>query len=248
MLRAMIVDDDESSEMYSKLADVKPAKIRKIILVGATRIAKFVLQSMSDDMRRNVTLVEKDTATCERFADEFSDVIVLNGAISDEGFWEEERLYQSDLLVSVTDNDELNIIAASYAKRLGTKRAVSLIKTNNSYIALAEAMDIDGVVSTTNATVDAIVKYLRGDRIQSLHTLFDGQLEVYEYLVTPEFKYIGKKLKEVDFRGKITIAGVKTEGDVDNIIPDGNYEITAGDTLLISAAHVNYAYVEGLLT
>ncbi len=245
---AMLVDDDESSDIYSRLAEVKPMKIRKIIFVGGTRIAKFALQSMEDEMRRNVTLVEKDAAVCERFADEFSDVIVLNGAISDEGFWEEERLYQSDLLISITDNDELNIIAASYAKRLGTQRAVSLIKTNNSYIALAEAMDIDGVVSTTNATVDAIVKYLRGDRIQSLHTLFDGQLEVYEYLVPPSFKYVGKKLKDIDFRGKITIAGVKTEGDGDNIIPDGNYEITVGDTLLISAAHSNYAYVEGLLT
>ncbi len=245
---AMIVDDDETSDMYSKLADVKPAKIRKIVLVGATRIAKFVLQSMSDEMRRNVTLVEKDADVCERFADDFPSVIVLNGAISDEGFWEEERLYQSDLLIAVTDNDELNIIAASYGKRLGTNRAVSLIKTNNSYIALAEAMDIDGVVSTTNATVDAIVKFLRGDRIQSLHTLFDGQLEVYEYLVTPEFRFVGKKLKEVNFRGKITIAGVKTAGDEDNIIPDGNYEIRAGDTLLISAAHANYAYVEDLLT
>ena len=245
---ALIVDDDESSDIYSRLSEIKQTPLKKIVLVGGTRISKFALQSMSDEMRRNVTLVDKDVKVCERFADDFSDVIVLNGAISDEGFWEEERLYQSDLLVSATDNDELNIIAASYAKRLGTERAVALVKTNNSYIALAEAMDIDGVVSTTNSTVDAIVKFLRGDRIQSLHTLFDGQLEVYEYLVTPSFWFVGKKLKEIDFKGKLTIAGVKTPGDGDNIIPDGNYEITAGDTLLISASHSNYAYIEGLLT
>ena len=245
---ALIVDDDESSDMYGRLAEMKTSPMKKIILVGGTRIAKFVLMTMSDEMRRNVTLVEKDPETCERFARDFSDVIVLNGAISDEGFWEEERLYDSDLLVSVTDNDELNIIASSYGKRLGTKRAVALIKTNNSYIALAEAMDIDGVISTTNATVDAIVKFLRGDRIQSLHTLFDGQLEVYEYLVTDQFRYVGKKLKDIDFRGKLTIAGVKKGSGDENLIPDGNYQIEIGDTLLISASHANYAYVEGLLT
>ena len=166
----------------------------------------------------------------------------------DEGFWEEERLYQSDLLISVTDNDELNIIAASYAKRMGTKRAVSLIKTNNSYIALAEAMDIDGVISTTNATVDAIVRYLRSDRIQSLHTLFDGQLEVYEYEVTDGFMHVGHKLRDIDFKGKLTIAGVKRAGGKDNFIPDGNYRIEPGDTLLISATHANYAYAEKVLT
>ena len=245
---ALIVDDDETSDIYGKLSEIKPTPMRKIILVGGTRIAKFVLMDMSDEMRRNVTLVEKDPEVCERFAHDFSDVIVLNGAISDEGFWEEERLYQSDLLISVTDNDELNIIAASYAKRLGTKRAVALIKTNNSYIPLAEAMDIDGVISTTNATVDAIVRYLRGDRIQSLHTLFDGQLEVYEYEVTESFRYTGMKLKDIDFRGKLIIAGVKRAKGKDNFIPDGNYQIEVGDTLLLSAVHSNYAYVEKLLT
>ena len=60
---------------------------------------------------------------------------------------------------------------------------------------------------------------------------------------------MGKKLKEIDFKGKITIAGVKKGGESDeNLIPDGNYQIEAGDTLLISASHANYAYVEGLLT
>ena len=235
-------------DIYSRLSDVRNVPINKIILVGGTRIARFALLSMSESRRRNVILVEKDLSVCERFARDFPEVIVLNGAISDESFWEEERLYQSDLLISVTDNDELNIIAASYAKRLGTKRAVALIKTNNSYIPLAEAMDIDGVISTTNATVDAIVRYLRGDRIQSLHTLFDGQLEVYEYEVTESFRYTGMKLKDIDFRGKLIIAGVKRAKGKDNFIPDGNYQIEVGDTLLLSAVHSNYAYVEKLLT
>lgn len=245
---ALVVDDDESSDIYTRLSDVRPSRIRRIVMVGGTRIARFALLSMDESMRRNVILVDKDLSVCSRFARDFPDIVVLNGAISDEGFWEEERLYQSDLLISVTDNDELNIIAASYAKRMGTKRAVSLIKTNNSYIALAEAMDIDGVISTTNATVDAIVRYLRSDRIQSLHTLFDGQLEVYEYEVTDGFMHVGHKLRDIDFKGKLTIAGVKRAGGKDNFIPDGNYRIESGDTLLISATHANYAYAEKVLT
>ena len=245
---ALVVDDDESSEIYTRLSDIRPSPFKRIILVGGTRISRFALTSMPDDLRHNTILVEKELAVCERFARDFPDVMVLNGSISDESFWEEEKLYQSDLLISVTDNDELNIIAASYAKRMGTKRAVSLIKTNNSYIALAEAMDIDGVISTTNATVDAIVRYLRSDRIQSLHTLFDGQLEVYEYEVTDGFMHVGHKLRDIDFKGKLTIAGVKRAGGKDNFIPDGNYRIEPGDTLLISATHANYAYAEKVLT
>ena len=244
----LVVDDDESSEIYGRLTDTKEGKLRRIVLVGGTRIARFALHSMSADERKRVFLVEKDSGVCERFAKEFPEIIVLNGAISDESFWEEERLYQADFLAAITDNDELNIIAASYAKRLGVKRAVSLIKTNNSYIPLAEAMDIDGVISTTKTTVDAIVRFLRSDSIQSLHTLFDGELEVYEYEVTDDFRYIGRKLRDLPLSGRITIAGVRRAEVDDNFIPDGNYQIRAGDILLIAAAHSNYAYVEKLMT
>ena len=56
------------------------------------------------------------------------------------------------------------------------------------------------------------------------------------------------KLKDIDFRGKLIIAGVKRAKGKDNFIPDGNYQIEVGDTLLLSAVHSNYAYVEKLLT
>ena len=65
---AMIVDDDESSDIYSRLSDVRNVPINKIILVGGTRIARFALLSMSESRRRNVILVEKDLSVCERFA------------------------------------------------------------------------------------------------------------------------------------------------------------------------------------
>ena len=88
----------------------------------------------------------------------------------------------------------------------------------------------------------------RGDRIQNLHTLFNGQLEVYEYEVTEGFRYIGKRLREIDFKGKLTIAGVRRSGGKDNFIPDGNYMILSGDTLILAATHADYAYVEKLMT
>ena len=60
--------------------------------------------------------------------------------------------------------------------------------------------------------------------------------------------HVGHKLRDIDFKGKLTIAGVKRAGGKDNFIPDGNYRIESGDTLLISATHANYAYAEKVLT
>ena len=127
------------------------------------------------------------------------------------------------------------------------RRSRGSIKTNNNYIQLADAMDIDAAISITDATVDTITKYLRGAGIQSLHSIFDGDLEVYEYVVSSDFRYIGKKLMDVNLKGKAIIAGVKSP-DGNNFIPDGSYAFAAGDTLLVASTHQNFDFVQELFS
>ncbi len=245
---AIIIDDNESKSLFSSVAENQRGEhFSHIALVGGSRIARNILLGMDEKTRKHVTLIDKDLAVCDKFVSDFPEILVLNGSITDEVFWEEERIYDYDVLASITENDELNIIASSYAKRIGTKHSIALIRTNNSYLQLAEAMDIDAAISTTDATVDTIMKYLRAEGITSLHTLFDGELEVYEYDIPAGFRYVGKALKDINFHGKATIAGVKRKNG-ENFIPDGFYEFQEGDTVLIASTHRNYAYIQELFS
>ena len=242
---ALILDDDEADSLY-KLFDISNSgfKLRRIILVGATRIARFLLKGLDADMRRNITLVEKDREVCKSFSELFPDILILNGAITDENFWDEENLANGDLFVSMTDNDELNVLISSYAKTQGTSRSIALIKTNTSYVKLAKAIGVDATVSTTESAVDAIMKIMRGDNVRTLHAIFDGRIEVYEFVIRNTFLHLGKALKDIDFKGSAVIAGVG-RGD-DNFIPDGSYAFREGDTVLVVALHEDYDYVQDL--
>ena len=242
---ALILDDDEADSLY-KLFDISNSgfKLRRIILVGATRIARFLLKGLDADMRRNITLVEKDREVCKSFSELFPDILILNGAITDENFWDEENLSNGDLFVSMTDNDELNVLISSYAKTQGNRRSIALIKTNTSYVKLAKAIGVDATVSTTESTVDAIMKILRGENVKTLHAIFDGRIEVYEYVIKPSYIHLGKALKDINFRSCAMIAGV-SRGD-DNFIPDGSYAFQAGDTVLVVALHEDYDFVQSL--
>ena len=241
----VLVDEDEDSEIFQKIAERQETKIKDIVIVGGSRIARYMIMQMTASGRKKVKLVEEDEDICAQFVSDFPDILVLNGSITDEMFWDAEMLGNADLLVSVTDNDELNIIVASYAKRQHCKHSIALIKTNSAYISLAESMDIDAAIYIADATVDALMKYLRGEDIRSLHTTFNGSLEVYEFTVPDNFKYGGKALKDINFKGRLIIAGVKRTGG-ENFIPDGNYGFNAGDTILVAAAHRDYAYIQDL--
>ncbi|MGN0906156.1 MAG: Trk system potassium transporter TrkA [Bullifex sp.] len=243
---AVICDSDDTLEFFDLGGkSSRPKDSRRTILVGATKVTRALLTRFTAKERSVSTLIERDAQTADEFSRLFPDVLVINGSITDESLWEDEALDDSDILISLTENDELNIITASYAKKLGVDRSIALIKTNPNYISLARQFDIDAPISTTEATVDTIVKHLRSGRIMSLHTLFDGKLEVYEYSISGSFRHLGKALKEVNLRGQAIIAGVKRPG-ADAFVPGGNYVFREGDTVLICCLHSNSSFVQEL--
>ena len=239
---AIVADDDESTGIISVLGGIVQTKLKRTIMVGGTRTAAYLLNQLPKKLIKSMTLIEKDAETCNEFIEEFPSLLVLNGSITDEQLWEEEAIEKADLIISITEDDELNIITASYAKKIGVKRSIALIKTNPNYIGFARQMDIDAPISTTDATVDTLMKYLRGEGVSTLHSIFNGDLEVYEYVLTENFKELGKQLKEVNLKGKCIIAGIK-RSKLDNFIPDGNYTFTEGDTVLVAATHEDYDFV-----
>lgn len=243
---AIIVDEEESKDIFTELSGpIDNSRIKRMLLIGATRITRYLLSSFTSQERRKVTLIERDEKIAREFLDLFPDILIINASVTDEAIWDDEKLYDSDLVISVTENDELNIITSLYAKRLGAKRVIALIKTNNNYIQLASHLDIDAAISTTNATVDTLVKHLRGSTIETLHSLFDGALEVYEFVIGKDFRYLNKALKDVNLKGKVIIAGIK-RGDGENFIPGGNYSFTLNDTVIVAAAHRDQQTVQEL--
>ena len=158
---------------------------------------------------------------------------------------QEEQLANSDLLIALTDNDELNVITASYAKRMGVTRSIALIKQNNNYIRMARFLDIDVVISTTDTTVESLLRYLRSTNVSSVHTLFDGQLEIIEYVLPKTSPLIGKALKDIDMRTKALIAGM-TGPDGTSHIPTGNSTIEADSTLLVVVKLEHTEFIEAL--
>lgn len=241
---ALISDNDETFAILSESDEKKKYKRpRSIVIIGATMITKFLLSLFTPQERKRVKLIEKDSDVANELAALFPEVLVLNGSITDEQIWEEENIGKADLLISLTEDDELNIITASYAKRIGTDKTIALIKTNTNYTQFALSLDVDVALSETEVTIDSLIKTMRGDGVSAMHTLFNGGLEVYEYVIQDEFRYIGKQLKDVNLRKKIIIAGVRNKDGIDTV-PDGNYTFSSGDSLILAVAHENSNYIQ----
>ncbi|MFA5698843.1 MAG: Trk system potassium transporter TrkA [Sphaerochaeta sp.] len=241
---SIVASKEEVHEILKAVDELEKAP-KRMVFVGASKITRALLNDMRPSMRSRVTLIDKDSEACKAFSERFREILVIHADITDDDIMQEEQLTASDLLVALTDNDELNIITASYAKRVGIGRSIALSKHNNNYIRMARFLDIDVVISTTDTTVESLLRYLRGSNVSSIHTLFDGQLEIIEYTIPKKSPLLGKMLKDIDMRTKAVVAGITT-ADGKNLIPTGDSLIEAGSTLLVAVKLEYTAFVDSL--
>ncbi len=239
----------DSEKAYITLSGTPEREIYQepdnIVILGATRITRFLLYAATPSEKKKIRVIEKDETAANEFASLFPEITVLNASITDESIWEEEELGNSDLFITLTDNDELNIVTSGYAKKIGVNKTIALVKSNTNYSQFALSLGVDVALSITDVTVDSLVRYLRGDGISAMHTLFEGELEVYEYVIQESFPFIGKALKNIHFKSSVVIAGVK-KNDGTAIVPDGEYVFTLGDRLILSVRHDDSGYLKEL--
>ncbi len=239
----------DSDKAYIELSGTPSREIYRepddIVILGATRITRFLLYAIAPKDRKKIRLIEKNESDANEFAALFPEITVLNASITDESIWDDESLSSAELFISLTDNDELNIVTSGYAKKIGIKKSIALVKSNTNYSQFAISLGVDVALSITDVTVDSLIRYLRGDGISAMHTLFGGELEVYEYVIQNSFPFIGKKLKDIRFKSRVVIAGVRKD-DGSALIPDGEYVFMAGDRLILSIRHDDSGYLKEL--
>ena len=221
-------------------------RMRQVILVGGGRVGSFVAESLlgAPELRRRLRLlrafarkrrlkiIESDAARSKSLADRFPGAIVINGDISEEGFFEEESLKNHDLIITTTANQELNILAAIYAKTYGIKRSIALVNKYN-YVTLANRLGVDVIISPKNSVVSAVLKIVRRGRIRSVASLFGGQAEVIESTVDASARMAGQRIQELRLPEQSLIISVRR--DDATLMPRGDLVLQDADRLTIIA-------------
>ncbi len=218
-------------------------KIKDVIIVGGGRVGKFTAKYLIKH-GRNLKVIDSDYENCKLLADEFPEALIVNSDISDRNIFEEEQLHASDLIITSTKNQELNILAAIYAKTFGIKRAIALV-TRSNYLTIASNLGIDSIINPKRSSVDTILKYIRRGNIKSIHSILAGKAEVIEFSVAGNKAISGKAIREIKMPDDSLILAVTR--DHKSIIPDGNFKINDGDNMVVITSKECITEVQNLI-
>jgi trk system potassium uptake protein TrkA len=209
----------------------KNDKLKKILIVGGTRLGRQVMGQLIK-IKYSVTMIDKNYEKCKQLSDEFPHALILRGDVTDENIYEDENIADFDLILCMTNNEELNLITALYAKKIGTKRAIALV-INNNYFKLANQLGIDSVVSPKSSSVDSILKFIRKGNVSSIKSIFNGLAEILEFTITTNHPLLNKTLKKKPLPANSLLLSINRAGR--KIIPDGEYTYREGDAVLVIA-------------
>ena len=220
---------DGMAQLRTLLAPgVGDAASQLVTIIGGGDVGYRLAQHLDRADGIRLCVIERDPARGEMLAATLSRALILQGDGTDLELLESEDIGRSDVLVSVIDNDERNLLASLLGRQLGVGKVITRVSKPANH-RLFERVGIDVALSARGAAVMSVVHQIDGGRASLLAILQEGQARVVELTAPAGLQPTAVK----DLRlPRDSIIGTVLRGS-EVIVPRGDHLIQAGDTLLV---------------
>jgi trk system potassium uptake protein len=201
---------------------------RSVTIIGGGDVGFRLAQSLEPTPDLELRVIERDPARGELLAASLQRALVLQADGTDLQFLEAEEIGRSDVLVSVIDNDEKNLLASLLGRQLGVRTVITRV-SKPANLRLFERVGIDVALSARGAAVAAVVHQIEGGPANLLAVLEEGQGRIVELVVPAD--YPARALRDLRAPPE-SIVGAVIRGHT-AIVPRGDDTIEAGDRLLV---------------
>lgn len=212
--------------------------VKRITLAGGGNIGLRLARALQNT--HQVKLIERDKTRAKALSEQLDHVVVLHGDAANEELLDAENIDDCDVFCAVTNDDEANILSSMLAKRLGARKALSLIN-RLAYVDLVEGGAIDVAVSPQQATVSALLSRVRRGDVVKVYSLRRGAAEAIEAVAhgTPKTsRVIGRELDAIHLPPGTTIGAVVRGKQV--LIAHGDVIVEEDDHLILFIVDKRY--------
>lgn len=204
---------------------------RRVIIAGGGNIGKHLAENLSENF--HVKLIEQDLKQAQYLAETLENVVVLRGDAADKDLLLEENIEYTDVFCAVTNDDEVNILSAMLAKRLGTRRVMALIN-RLSYVDLVQSGNVDIAISPQQITIGALLTHIRRGDVVAVHSLRRGAAEAIEAVAHGDpitSRVVGRRIDQIRLPKGCSIGAIVRGMEI--ILPHVDTRIEAEDHLIL---------------
>ncbi len=228
-----------------------PAEKRglNIIIVGCGKVGSTLVQQLSLE-GHDITIIDKNARKVQEIANTY-DVMGMVGNGASYSVQKEAGIDSTDLLIAVTESDELNLLCCTVAKRVGDCAAIARVRTPDYSKEVGYLRAKLGLAMIINPELEAareIAHILYLPTALEVNSFAHGQAELIKFKI-PEgnvldgitIAYLGAHIGEI--ANDVLICAVERGKNV--YIPSGDFQMAAGDIIsFVAARRVTKAFLD----
>jgi trk system potassium uptake protein TrkA len=238
------VGSREAADTLPKLCGQNQRRVKSVMVAGGGRVG-IHLSRLLLDAGLNVRLAEGNLARCHGIAEELPKADVLNGDCTDQDFLIDERISHCDVFIACTQDDEVNILTALLAKKLGAKAVLTRENTAH-YSSLTASIGVDAAVSVRQAAVGSILRYARRGDVLAAQPFGNTEGEALEVRARETSALVSSPIRELHLPKDVVIGAVFRGETL--LVATGELTILPGDKVVIFAPQRRIADVQKLVS
>jgi len=242
---AFLVTASTDTERTLKIFGHEEREARRIVIVGGGNIGYQVAKELDTQAGRySLSLIEASSDRARSIAERLNRSIVLQGSGLSPEILAEAGIRQADLVLALTNDDQVNILTNMLALQEGCERGLCLIN-DNSFQNLAGDFGMEVSINPRAITVSSVLRHVRLGNVSQVHALSDESAELIEAEIKEGSPIASSKLRDLDLGSAMRIGMVYRKKKL--ILPRGGTELKPGDRVVMFVTAEGIEQFESLL-
>ena len=210
----------------------------KIIVVGGGKVGTALCRSLVEE-KHDVILIEEKESVLKTITKR-QDIMGIVGNGANFKILEQADVSNCDIFIALTAKDEVNMISAVLAKKMGAKETVVRVRNpeySNAYFKDKDFLGFSLVVNPELLTARYIANSVDFPNALSIEHFVNGRVMLMEFMIADGSKLCQMTLSQFRKKfGNIVICAIERQGKL--IIPDGDAVLKTGDKIFVTGNRV----------
>ncbi len=211
------------------------------IIIGCGKVGQKLAERLSQEENQNITVVDTRYDIVQDIINQYDAMGIVGNGASVETLLE-AGVETADILIAVTNSDEVNLLTCLLAKKTGNCQTIARVRKpdyNRELHLFKDDLGLAMVINPELTAANEIARVLRFPSAIEIDTFAKGRIEILKFKVAEDSVLDNMPVWEINSKlnTDILVCGVERGEEV--FIPDGSFVIKKGDFVSIIAAPLN---------
>ncbi|MBR2263339.1 MAG: Trk system potassium transporter TrkA [Firmicutes bacterium] len=211
-----------------------------IIIIGCGKLGMELTQRLTAE-GHDITVVDEDVKQVQTVVSMY-DAQGIEGNGASYKVLQEAGVESADLLIAVTNSDELNLLCCLIAKRSSNCPTIARVRNpvyREEIQFIKEGLGLDMIINPEFESASEISRILRRKSVLDINPFAKGRVELMRFRIPENSILDQRQIVSIAMRLKADVLVTAVERENKVTIPSGGFELHSGDIVTILATPRN---------